>query len=127
MSATFKRRPLDANRRQHRFNAASISRLEHVYRTNPIPSRETREALARELDVSERQVQVWLQNKRQRTKARQMREASEQGIGLVREPFALSSMPRASLEATEACVRDNLQMEVFCDSQAPFQGACGWI
>lgn len=121
MSTAFKRRTLEANRRQHRFNAASVARLEQVYRTNPIPSRETREALARDLGVSERQVQVWLQNKRQRSKARMMREAAEHGGGLVREPFALSSLPRPSIDVTEACLRDDLQMEVFCDSKAPFR------
>merc|ERR1719446_577947 len=40
--------------------------LESVYAVEPFPGLDTRRELARKLNVSARQVQVWFQNKRQR-------------------------------------------------------------
>ena len=46
----------------------SLSVLEQVYTLDPFPGLDARRELAKQLNVSPRQVQVWFQNKRQRTK-----------------------------------------------------------
>mmetsp|Transcript_14690 Transcript_14690/g.44064 ORF Transcript_14690/g.44064 Transcript_14690/m.44064 type:complete len:239 (+) Transcript_14690:390-1106(+) len=46
--------------------SSALQVLEHVYTMEPFPGLETRRDLARQLNVSARQVQVWFQNKRQR-------------------------------------------------------------
>merc|ERR1712070_845362 len=45
--------------------SGSLSMLESVYAVEPFPGLDTRRELARKLNVSARQVQVWFQNKRQ--------------------------------------------------------------
>jgi len=118
----FKRRTLETNRRQHRFGSEAISVLEKVFLTNPIPNRETRCQIAQELGVSERQVQVWLQNKRQRSKARYMREAALASQGLQTEPIAPGEawIP-LSATSKEGCMTDDLRLEVYLEAQPPFQ------
>ena len=44
----------------------SLSVLEQVYTLDPFPGLDARRELAKQLNVSPRQVQVWFQNKRQR-------------------------------------------------------------
>jgi len=44
----------------------SLSVLEQVYSLDPFPGLDARRELAKQLNVSPRQVQVWFQNKRQR-------------------------------------------------------------
>ena len=72
--------------------------------------------------MSERQIQVWLQNKRQRSKARMQREAATaiwEPNQLIHEPFNLALAPQPV--SAEACVRDDLSMQIFVDSHAPFK------
>jgi len=133
-TASFKRRTFQATREQHRFSNAAVARLEDVWRVDPIPSRETRLALARELSVSERQVQVWLQNKRQRTKARRLRELDHLHEIPIEggEPFDAIVLPHAELcpLVGEAQAHDDMQMEIFIEARAPFQvlwASNGWL
>jgi len=125
---THHRRRLTQNEiRQHRFEPEAVARLQKVFRTNPIPDRAERLALAWELNVSERQVQVWLQNKRQRTKARRLRELNRQS----QEPEAESTpiVPTEKQEG-EACLVDGLEMDVFVQGHQPFQvlwASTGWL
>jgi len=110
-----KRRTIDTHERHHRFGKEAVDQLEAVYSIDPIPSRETRQELARRLSVSERQIQVWLQNKRQRSKARQMALAAD----------ALKTPPTAPPPPTaEGCVTDVLSMEIFVEGHAPHKGMC---
>lgn len=51
--------------------------LEAVYAQTPLPSSETRDALATQLGATPRQVQVWFQNKRQRSLAHTKRGDDE--------------------------------------------------
>ncbi|KAG8460797.1 hypothetical protein KFE25_010852 [Diacronema lutheri] len=53
-----------------RWNVTSQQRkvLERTYRTHPYPVLALREQLGRELSVTPRQVQIWFQNRRQRTR-----------------------------------------------------------
>ena len=44
----------------------ALSVLEQVYSMDPFPGLDARRELAKQLNVSPRQVQVWFQNKRQR-------------------------------------------------------------
>jgi len=111
----FKRRSLE-DRRQHRFKASDVALLEEVFATSPIPNRETRLLLARDLSVSERQVQVWLQNKRQRTKRRESLTGERKMP--ITPPISLD-VQRAL--ATEANVCDDLSMEIYLEGHFPFQ------
>jgi len=106
--------------RQHRFDAPSVARLEAVFRSCPIPTREARLALARDLSVSERQIQVWLQNKRQRTKRRaEALQGYGQGGYATSSPWISPAAQRAPL--CEASVHDDMSMEIFLEGHAPFQ------
>ena len=64
--------PADAvlaqKQKQARWNVsdASLSVLEQAYQKDPFPGLDVRRELATQLSASERQVQVWFQNKRQR-------------------------------------------------------------
>jgi len=56
----------DKSRWQIRPGSKALAVLEQVYRLDPFPGMEARRELARQLNVTVRQVQVWFQNKRQR-------------------------------------------------------------
>jgi len=107
---------LGAERRSHRFSAAATARLEEEYARNPIPSRETRCLLARELGVSLRQVQVWLQNKRQRTKAREASKPQDPQLKHDGDASIVRSIPYAEAELPP----NGLNMEIFVASYPPF-------
>jgi len=109
---------LGAERRSHRFSAAATARLEEEYARNPIPSRETRCLLARELGVSLRQVQVWLQNKRQRTKAREASKPQDPQLKHDGDASIVRSIPYAEAELPP----NGLNMEIFVASYPPFPG-----
>ena len=51
-----------------RWTPEQVDALQRSYDVNPLPTREERASLAKELCVTERNVQVWFQNTRQRGK-----------------------------------------------------------
>ena len=68
----------DANSRSKprwRMSSECKDALERAYLVDKCPSLATREALAANYDITARQVQVWFQNKRQRTQKRMASEA----------------------------------------------------
>jgi len=111
----------NARQQQHRFVPSHIAALENLFAKDPIPDRRSRQALAHKLGVSERQVQTWLQNKRQRTKARRLKALfqpkSVEGASQVHgnEPRPTPSGKR------EGHMHESLHLEVFLTPHAPFQ------
>jgi len=71
--------------------------------------------------VSERQVQVWLQNKRQRTKARRLREEAASLTAQEPESETSTVTETKELEPLEGCWREDMKMEVFIEPHQPFQ------
>ena len=80
----------------------ALQTLEQVFKDDKFPSVETRKNLAAELRVTPRQVQVWFQNKRQRSGAKPVPARSEDKA----EPNFLSTSVRASAGAasTRLCL-----------------------
>ena len=52
--------------RQPRYTPEQLQRLQEEFEACELPSKERREALAAELDIPTRSVQIWFQNRRQR-------------------------------------------------------------
>jgi hypothetical protein len=103
--------------RSHRFTPDSRDRMEEVFAISPTPCRAVRLALAADLQCTERQVQIWLQNKRQRNKRKERRGASEDDH---------LPLPSASADAYsrtgEGVVRPGANMEIFLEGVAPHRG-----
>ena len=58
----------DEGVKRNQFPAEVVARLTAEFEKNSLPTKEVREALAAELDLAGRTVQVWFQNRRQRIK-----------------------------------------------------------
>ena len=54
---------------QPRYTPEQLQRLQAEFEACELPSKERREALAAELDIPTRSVQIWFQNRRQRVKS----------------------------------------------------------
>jgi len=111
-------KPRPPESRPHRFTPAATRRLEEVFVATPTPSREVRVSLAAELQCSERQVQVWLQNKRQRNKRRVMRDATDADDESDCQFDGTFGMGDGPLTC-EGVVRPGAVMEIFLEGLAP--------
>ena len=69
----------------------SLSVLEQVYSLDPFPGLDARRELAKQLNVSPRQVQVWFQNKRQRERKISRAKGQLSTPGLPDTPAALNA------------------------------------
>ncbi|KAJ6610055.1 hypothetical protein B0H10DRAFT_1812256, partial [Mycena sp. CBHHK59/15] len=67
-------------RTRRRFSNAQIVLLEHLFHTNPHPSLEERELVARCADMEVKSVTIWFQNKRQTERKTACREKSSASI-----------------------------------------------
>ncbi|KAK7472661.1 hypothetical protein VKT23_000774 [Stygiomarasmius scandens] len=88
-------------KKRKRADAAQLKILNETYARTAFPSTEERQALAKELDMSARSVQIWFQNKRQ-----SMRQTKQTSVPSTSGPnphqtFALSS-PTSDVSTEEA-------------------------
>merc|ERR1719238_1855781 len=76
----------------------SLSVLEQVYTLDPFPGLDARRELAKQLNVSPRQVQVWFQNKRQRERKISRAKGFSSTPGLPDTPAAQAAIAAARKE-----------------------------
>ena len=82
----------------------ALARLEKVFIEDKFPSVDTRKNLAAELKVRPRQVQVWFQNKRQRSTKPPVKAG-----GAVKDLQMLSTSVRAPRPAARSCARKRVR------------------
>ncbi|RGB35062.1 homeobox domain-containing protein, partial [Rhizophagus diaphanus] len=56
------------NKKRIRTTPEQVALLEDTFKTNPSPNSKIREALAEKLNMSERTIQIWFQNRRAKKK-----------------------------------------------------------
>ena len=80
----------------------ALSRLEKVFIEDKFPSVETRKNLASELKVRPRQVQVWFQNKRQRSAKPPVKAGGVKDVQMLSTSVRAASQPAAPSSAAAA-------------------------
>ncbi|KAF5370863.1 hypothetical protein D9758_001886 [Tetrapyrgos nigripes] len=86
-------------KKRKRADATQLKILNETYARTAFPSTEERQALAKELDMSARSVQIWFQNKRQ--SMRQTKQSTLTSGSTVNQAFTLSS-PTSDASTEEA-------------------------
>mmetsp|Transcript_11948 Transcript_11948/g.25834 ORF Transcript_11948/g.25834 Transcript_11948/m.25834 type:complete len:230 (+) Transcript_11948:41-730(+) len=94
--------PASARRKRTRqnFKWQQIAVLEQVFETHPLPRQPLRSELAAKLGISQRCVQVWFQNRRQKVKSSRPEGAEAEGPSSARQQTSLQS----SLTELEALI-----------------------
>ncbi|KAI9512898.1 homeobox-domain-containing protein [Russula earlei] len=89
------RRPTTtAKRTRKRFTGSQVAMLEQLFHRASHPSREEREALARDLDLEPKVVTIWFQNRRQNERRASLNSAATRGAGS--EPTSSSPTVRGT-------------------------------
>ncbi|KAI0756805.1 hypothetical protein C8Q80DRAFT_1130612 [Daedaleopsis nitida] len=99
--------PINASERKHRHKMTDLQllQLEGLYRANPYPTRQTKDALAKEIGMSSKSVLIWFQNRRQdrRKKSGKGRTtASAKKVQSSSTSKAKQTAPKKSTEAVQA-------------------------
>ncbi|RDX51075.1 hypothetical protein OH76DRAFT_345425 [Lentinus brumalis] len=85
---------LPEKRRRHKLTDQQLQRLEELYQANTHPSRDDKDALAKEIDMTLKSVMIWFQNRRQ-DRRRKAHTAAALGKGLT-----ASSTPETTTSPT---------------------------
>ena len=83
----------------------SLSVLEQVYTLDPFPGLDARRELAKQLNVSPRQVQVWFQNKRQRERKISRAKGQLSTPGLPDTPAAQAAQAAQAAHGSHGAMR----------------------
>ncbi|ESK96630.1 hypothetical protein Moror_6850 [Moniliophthora roreri MCA 2997] len=87
-------------KKRKRADAQQLKILNETYARTPFPSTEERLALARQLDMSARSVQIWFQNKRQQTKQTRQSSSAQSHQGYTLTSDMTSEESRHSMRST---------------------------
>lgn len=133
--------------RRRAFSPFSTAVLVSAFSINPTPSKEQREAIANAIGTTERRVQVWFQNRRQRISSKVMpsndgiTESSQEtgpDVGTTECQDSVSTLPGQSppcspalkaatvpsqliAELNEGKVKEGMNMEVYMTLYPPFE------
>jgi hypothetical protein len=103
-------------RRRNRLAAEETEYLNSLFLLNPKPNRHERQKIASKLDMSERTVQIWFQNRRAKVK-RSLAEKTSPSIVKCQEPEGKSSVQNA--EVHKGSAEDSSSRTLFANS--PYQ------